>query len=45
MRSISSGKVAIKVNDENGVYFPTFQGLRDSPLSFDYAADALAIMI
>ena len=28
LKSVSSGKVAIKVNDENGPYFPTFQGLR-----------------
>jgi hypothetical protein len=41
--------VAIRVNDENGVYFPTYQDLRQgdpmSLLLFDLATDALSIMI
>ena len=49
MNTVRGGKVAIRVNDDTGPYFCTHQGLRQgdplSPLLFDLAADALAIMI
>ena len=49
MKTVVGGKVAIRVNDEIGPDFCTHQGLRQddplSPLLFDLAADALAIMV
>ena len=41
--------MCVKVNENLGKYFPTHKGLRQgdslSPLNFDLAADALAIML
>jgi hypothetical protein len=49
MKIVTTGKVAIKVNDEVGPYFNTSQGLRQgdqlSPLLFDTTADVLSILI
>ena len=49
MDTIRGGKVCVKVNENLGKYFPTHKGLRQgdslSPLNFDLAADALAIML
>jgi hypothetical protein len=49
MKVVKGGRVAIKVNDKNGPYFSTYQGLRQGdPLSlilFDLIADVLTIMI
>jgi hypothetical protein len=49
LKSVKGGRVAIKVNDEIGPYFCTYQGLRQgdplSPILFDLTTDALAIMI
>ena len=49
MKTIRGVKVAIRVNDDTGQFFCTHQGLRQgdpmSPILFDLAAYALAIMI
>src|ERR1041385_9224272 len=49
MSTIRGGNVGIKVNDRIGSFFPTYKGLRQgdalSPLIFDLAADALAILL
>jgi len=49
METMRGGNVGVRVNDEIGPYFKTFKGLRQgdamSPLLFDIAADALAILM
>ena len=49
METMRGGHVGVRVNDEIGPYFKTFKGLRQgdamSPLLFDIAADALAILM
>uniref|UniRef100_J3M899 Uncharacterized protein n=1 Tax=Oryza brachyantha TaxID=4533 RepID=J3M899_ORYBR len=49
MSVIRGGKVSIKVNNQEGRFFPTHKGLRQgdplSPIMFDIAADALAILM
>ena len=49
METVRGGKVCVKVNENLGKYFITHKGLRQgdslSPLNFDLAADALAIML
>lgn len=49
MKTISSGRVAVKVNGEICPYFRTHQGLRQgdplSPLLFDLVVDVLAILV
>ena len=49
METMRGGHVGIKVNDEIGPFFKTYKGLRQgdamSPLLFDVAADALAILM
>lgn len=49
MSTIMGGNVGIKVNEHTRPYFPTYNGLRQgnalSPLLFDLAANALAILL
>lgn len=49
MKIVKGGRVAIKVNDTIGPYFPTFKGVRQrdplSPLFFDLIADGLSMLI
>lgn len=49
LKVVSGGRVMIKVNNNVGPYFKTHKGLRQgdplSPLFFDIAADASAILI
>lgn len=49
MQVVRGDKVGVEVNDEIGPYFKIFRGLRQgeplSPLPFDIADDALAIMV
>jgi hypothetical protein len=49
MKVVKGRKVEITVNNENGPYFSTYQGLRQgnplSPILFDLITDVLAIMI
>ena len=49
METVRGGKVCVKVNENLGKYFCSYKGLRQgdslSPLNFDLAADALAIML
>lgn len=49
MNIMTGGKVCVRVNDRFGPYFPTYTGLRQgdpmSPLLFDLAADALAMIL
>ena len=49
METMRGGHVGVKVNDEIGPFFKTYKGLRQrdamSPLLFDVAADALAILM
>jgi hypothetical protein len=49
MRVVRGGRVAIRVNNEIGPYFPTFAGARQgdplSPLLFDVVGDELALLM
>jgi hypothetical protein len=49
MKNVRGGRVAIKVNDNFGPYFPTFAGVRQrdplSPLLFDIVGDEWAFLI
>jgi hypothetical protein len=49
MRVVRGGRVAIRVNNEIGPYFPTFAGVRQgdplSPLLFDVVGDGLALLM
>jgi hypothetical protein len=49
MKTVTTGKVGIKVNDEIGSYFNTYQGPRQgdplSPLLFDAIVDVLSILV
>jgi hypothetical protein len=49
MKVVRGGRVAVKVNDIAGPYFPTFAGVRQgdplSPLLFDFVGDGLAMMM
>jgi hypothetical protein len=49
MKVVRGGRVAVKVNDTIGPYFPTFAGVRQgdplSPLLFDLVGDGLAMMM
>ena len=49
MKSVRGGRVAVRVNDLIGLYFPTYAGVRQggplSPLLFDIVGDGIAIMI
>ena len=48
MKTVTGGKVSVKVNVEVGPFFKTYQGLRQgdsmSPLLFDLAIDILAVL-
>ncbi|XP_024311805.1 uncharacterized protein LOC112269369, partial [Brachypodium distachyon] len=49
MRTVRGGRVAIKVNDQIGPYFPTYKGVRQgdplSPLLFNIIAEGLTMLI
>jgi hypothetical protein len=49
MKVVRGGRVAIRVNNEIGPYFPTFAGVRHvdplSPLLFDVVGDGLALLM
>jgi hypothetical protein len=49
MKVVKGGRVAIRVNNEIGPYFPTFAGVRQgdplSPLLFDVVGDGLALLM
>jgi hypothetical protein len=49
MKVVRGGRVAIRVNNEIGPYFPTFAGVRQgdplSPLLFDVVGDGLALLM
>jgi hypothetical protein len=49
MKEVRGGRVAIKVNDVVGPYFPTFAGVTQgdplSPLLFDVVGDGLALLM
>jgi hypothetical protein len=49
MKVVRGGRVAIRVNNEIGPYFPTYAGVRQgdplSPLLFDVVGDGLALLM
>jgi hypothetical protein len=49
MKVVRGGRVAVKLNDTDGQYFPTYVGVRQSdplsPLLFDIVGDGLAMMM